>query len=212
MISLDIYSDPVCPWCYFGKVQLDRALAERPDHPFTIRWRPFQLNPDMPPGGYDRAAYLEAKFGGQSGAARAYAPVLETADRLGLAIDFAAIPRQPNTLDAHRLIHWAELEGRQPAVVAALFRAFFEECLDIGDRDTLCRIGTEAGMEAGMLARLFASDADSDRIAEADGEARRRGIQGVPCFIVGNQYALSGAQPTELWLQVIDELRAEAGA
>ncbi|MEL6610426.1 MAG: DsbA family protein, partial [Pseudomonadota bacterium] len=103
MIKLDIISDPICPWCYIGKTLLDEALKARPDHPFEMEWHPFQLNPDMPEGGMDRKEYLEAKFGGKEGAIRAYAPVLERAEAAGLKIDFAAIPRTPNTLDAHRL-------------------------------------------------------------------------------------------------------------
>ena len=119
MIRLDILSDPVCPWCYIGKAHLDRALEAHPNHPFSIEWHPFQLNPGMPEGGMDRATYLEAKFGGKAKAVEVYARVEEAARNAGLEIDFAHIPRIPNTLNAHRLIHWAGLEGRQAAVVAA---------------------------------------------------------------------------------------------
>jgi len=132
MITLDIFSDPICPWCHIGKARLDRALEARPDHPFRVEWHPFQLNPDMPAGGMDRAAYLEAKFGGRDGAVRAYAPVVAAAEEAGLALNLAAIARTPNTLDAHRLIHWAGIEGRQPPTVAALFQAYFEQSRDIG--------------------------------------------------------------------------------
>ena len=100
MIKLDIISDPICPWCYIGKAHLDRALEQRPDHPFTVEWHPFQLNPTMPKAGMDRREYLETKFGGKEGAVRAYAPVVETAERAGLKIDFEAMKRTPNTLDA----------------------------------------------------------------------------------------------------------------
>ena len=113
MIKLNIISDPICPWCYIGKTLLDRALESHPDHPFDIEWHPFQLNPDMPVEGMDRREYLETKFGGKDGALRAYAPVVERAEDAGLSIDFAAIERTPNTVNAHRLIHWAGLEGRQ---------------------------------------------------------------------------------------------------
>ena len=111
MVKLDIISDPICPWCYIGKTLLDQAMAQRPDHPFEIEWHPFELNPDMPAEGMDRRDYLETKFGGKEGAIRAYAPVLERAEAAGLTIDFAAIKRTPNTLDAHRLLHWAGIEG-----------------------------------------------------------------------------------------------------
>ena len=140
MIKLDILSDPICPWCFIGKANLDRALEQRPDHPFVIEWHPFQLNPDMPAEGMDRRAYLEAKFGGRDGAVRAYTPVLQAAERAGLTINFEGIARTPNTLDAHRLIHWAGLEGRQTAVVSALFRAYFVDGRDIGDSAVLADI------------------------------------------------------------------------
>ena len=212
MIKLDILSDPICPWCLIGKASLDAALAQRPDHPFTIEWHPFQLNPDMPVGGMDRREYLELKFGGKDGATRSYAPIVERAEAMGLKIDFAGIQRTPNTLNAHRLIHWAGLEARQGPVVDALFDAYFRQGLDIGDPSVLTSIAQTAGMDREVVTRLLASDSDAEMIAERDRNARARGVNGVPCFIVANQHALSGAQPTELWLQVIDELQEQQAA
>ena len=209
MIKLDILSDPICPWCHIGRANLFRALEARPGHGMALEWHPFQLNPDMPPEGMDRRTYLEAKFGGREGAVRAYAPVLEAAEAAGLEIDFAAIPRTPNTLDAHRLIHWAGLEGRQTPVVAALFRAYFEEGRDIGDRSVLADIAVGAEMERALVERLLASDADIAEIRARDAHARERGVTGVPTFVLANQHVLRGAQPTELWLQVIDEIAAQ---
>jgi predicted DsbA family dithiol-disulfide isomerase len=206
MIRLDIFSDPVCPWCLIGKTQLDRALAARPDHPFTIEWHPFQLNPEMPTGGMDRRAYLEAKFGGKMQAATVYARIDEAASAAGLALDLGAIARTPNTLDAHRLIHWAGLEGVQDAVVTALFAAYFMQGRDIGDHETLADIAAAAGMDRAVAARLLASDAERDAIAQRDAHARARGISGVPTFIVADTYVLTGAQPPDLWEQVIDEI------
>ncbi|HHC29644.1 MAG TPA: DsbA family oxidoreductase, partial [Rhodobacterales bacterium] len=105
MVKLVIFSDPICPWCYIGKSRLGRALESRPDHPFEIEWHPFMLNPDMPPGGMERRAYLEAKFGGKEGAVQAYLPVIDAAEKSGLTLNLDAIARTPSTLDAHRLIH-----------------------------------------------------------------------------------------------------------
>jgi len=141
MTRLDIFSDPVCPWCYIGKVLLDRALEAHPAHDFVIEWQPFQLNPDLPREGVDRASYLEAKFGGKARAAQVYARIEEAAQAAGLVIDFAAMKRMPNTLDAHRLIHWAGLEGRQAAMVAALFAAFFRDGRDIDRSGHPGRVG-----------------------------------------------------------------------
>ncbi len=209
MVKLDIISDPICPWCYIGKTLLDQALKERPDHPFTIEWHPFQLNPDMPPEGMDRRAYLERKFGGREGAVRAYAPVLERAEELGLDIDFAAIGRTPNTLDAHRLIHWAGIEGRQDPVAMALFRAYFNEGRDIGDKDVLADIADSAGLDAAVVRKLLDTDIDRDVIREKDEGFRQMGITAVPSFIVAGKHAVPGAQPRDLWLRVIDEINEQ---
>ncbi len=210
MITLDIYSDPVCPWCYIGKTALDRALEARPHHPFAVAWHPFQLNPDMPADGMDRADYLSMKFGGDDGVAAAYTPIVERAQAMGLKLDLPAITRQPNSLPAQALIHWAGLEGKQNAAVAALFRAYFTQGRDIGARDELLAIAAHIGMDRALVARLLDSGADRDTLAQADRDARARGIQGVPFFVVAGQHAVPGAQDTALWVQVIDELAEQA--
>ncbi|MEL6922234.1 MAG: DsbA family oxidoreductase [Pseudomonadota bacterium] len=209
-IKLDIMSDPICPWCYIGKAHLDRALEANPDHPFVIEWHPFQLNPDMPAEGMDRRAYLEGKFGGKEGAVRAYAPVVEHAEKAGLNINFEGMTRTPNTLDAHRLIHWAGIEGKQTAAVSALFKAYFVETRDIGDVEVLADIADGIGMDASVVLRLLNSDADRDALQARDAHSRKMGISSVPTFIVANQHAVPGAQPPDLWSKVIAELRAGA--
>ncbi|MDR7126490.1 DsbA family oxidoreductase [Pseudotabrizicola sp. 4114] len=210
MIKLDIFSDPVCPWCYIGKANLDRALESAPDHPFDIEWHPFQLNPGMPAEGVDRAEYLEAKFGGKAKAVEIYARVEQAARDAGLEIDFSTIPRMPNTLNAHRLIHWAGLEGRQTAIVSALFRGYWREGRDIGDAATLTDIAEAAGMDRALTERLLATDEDTEALKARDIHARQRGVTGVPCFIIGNQYVVSGAQPPQVWADVLAELRGSA--
>ena len=210
MIRLDIFSDPICPWCFIGKANLDRALEAHPDHPFAIEWHPFQLNPDMPPEGADRRSYLEAKFGGKQNAVSIYARVAEAAEAAGVAINFEAMNRVPNTLDAHRMIHWAGLEGRQSVMVSALFRAYFRDGKDIGDKATLAALAGDAGMDAALAARLLATDADRADIAARDAHARQRGVNAVPTFVISNQYVLSGAQPVDLWGKVIEDLVANA--
>ena len=207
MIKLDILSDPICPWCYIGKAYLDRALEAAGDHPFAIEWHPFQLNPDLPAGGMDRRSYLEAKFGGKEGAVRAYAPVVENAEKAGLKINFEGIARTPNTLDAHRLIHWAGIEQRQTPVVSALFKAYFVDGRDIGDKAVLAEIAGECGLDAAMMATLLEGEADADDIRARDAHARERGVTGVPTFVIANQHVLTGAQPPELWGKVIEDIR-----
>ncbi len=214
MIKLDILSDPICPWCHIGKAHLDRALETRTDSPFAVEWHPFQLNPDMPAGGMDRREYLEGKFGGRDNAARVYGRIAEAAAEAGIEMDFDAISRTPNTLDAHRMIHWASKDGRQTAVVSALFKAYFHDGRDIGDHDVLCGVAVEAGMDPDGVAtrRQLRSDADRDLTRARDALARERGVTGVPTFVVGNRHVLPGAQPPDMWLRVIEDLSEDAGA
>lgn len=209
MVKLDILSDPICPWCYIGKAHLDRALEAAGDHPFVIEWHPFQLNPDMPAEGMDRRTYLETKFGGKEGAVQAYLPVQQHADKAGLKIDLEGIKRTPNTLDAHRLIHWAGLEGKQTPMVSALFRAYFVEGGDIGDRDILADLADSVGLDASVIHRLLESDCDIQEIRDRDAAGREMGVTSVPTFIVGGKHAVPGAQPPELWAKVIAELQEQ---
>ncbi|MGJ8617431.1 MAG: DsbA family oxidoreductase [Sulfitobacter sp.] len=209
-IKLDIMSDPICPWCYIGKAHLDKALADHPGHPFVIEWHPFQLNPEMPAEGMDRRAYLEAKFGGKDGAVRAYAPVVEHAKAAGLTINFEAMKRTPNTLNAHRLIHWAGIEGRQIAAVSALFQAYFVDARDIGDVEVLADIADGIDLDAAVMTKLLQTDVDAQDIRDRDAHSRQMGITSVPTFIVGGKHAVPGAQPPELWAQVIAELSEQA--
>lgn len=203
MISVDIFADPVCPWCLIGKARLDRAMEARPGHGFALAWRPFQLNPTLPPEGMGRQDFLRARFGAE--ADNIHAPVLAAAQDAGVTLDLAAIQRMPNTTDAHRLLFWAGLEERQTRVMSALMRAYWREGRDIGDRDTLAEIAAESGMDRDMVARLLASDADRDTVAAAESHARERGVRAVPTFVIANQYVVAGAQSTDFWLKVIDE-------
>lgn len=205
MITLDIFADPVCPWCFIGKARLDRAFAERPGHPFVRAWQPFELNPTLPPEGMPRAQYLQAKFG-QDGAAQMHVRLLEIAEAEGYDFHPERVTHQPNTRDAHRLLHWAGIEGVQEAVMAALLDAHWREGLDIDDRAVLGEIAGAKGMERAVVERLLASDADRDTIAAKEEHARERGITAVPSAIVAGRHLVTGAQPTELWLKVIDEL------
>ncbi|MGF1501320.1 MAG: DsbA family oxidoreductase [Paracoccaceae bacterium] len=206
MIQLDIVSDPICPWCYIGKTKLDAAMAEAGDTPFDIRWRIFQLNPDMPADGMDRRTYLETKFGGPDRAAQVYGRIEAAAEEAGLQVAFDRIARTPNTLDAHRLIHWAGTTGHQQPVVDALFRRYFVDGDDISDRHVLADIAEGAGMDRSVVIELLAGDADRELLQEQDEAARRMGVTGVPCFIVDGRYVIQGAQNVETWRSVIAEL------
>lgn len=209
-IRLDIFSDPVCPWCYVGKANLDKALGQHPDHPFQIQWHPFQLNPEMPPEGVTKRAYLEEKFGGKARVDAVHDRLREAARSAGVDMDPDKPRRMPNTLNAHRLIHWAGIEGVQQAVVDALMRAYWVEGRDIGDLDTLADIAFESGMDRDATLRLLQSDADADDIQARDQDARHKGVNSVPTFLIAQQYVVSGAQPPETWEKVIAELAGRA--
>ena len=206
MVRLDIFSDPICPWCLIGKTLLDRALESRPAHPFAVEWHPFRLNPDMPREGVDRAGYYAAKFGGTEQAAAVTARIETAARHAGVEIELGRIPRVPDTTAAHCLIHWAGIEGVQGAAVSALFRAYFRDGRDIGDPEVLADLAAETGMVRRVVARMLAQDTDREMIAERDAAAREMGVSGVPLFLVAGRHAVSGAQPVSLWQQVIDEL------
>jgi predicted DsbA family dithiol-disulfide isomerase len=209
MIKLDIMSDPICPWCYIGKTQLDRALSTKLYHPFAIEWHPFQLNPDMPPEGMDRRAYLEGKFGGKAAAVQVYGNIETQAQALDLPINFAAMQRTPNTIDAHRLIHWAGLEQKQQVLIDALFAAYFCNGIDIGDPQALCDLAEKSGLKRDVIVRLLDSDADVQMIRDRDAHSRTMGVSAVPTFIIANQHAVPGAQPPEVWDSIIADLQSK---
>jgi predicted DsbA family dithiol-disulfide isomerase len=204
MVHIDIYSDPVCPWCFIGKRRLERTLAARDDIVATVAWRPFQLNPDMPPEGMDRINYLSSKFGGLERAAKFYDVIAEAGRSERVAFDFDAIRHTPNTLDAHRLIRFAGLHDRQGDVVEALFTAYFLQGEDIGDHGVLTRIAHTVGLDGHAVSAYLASDADRAEVAAEDLRARRMSIDAVPCFIIEGQYAISGAQEPEAFFPLLD--------
>lgn len=209
MIRLDIFSDPICPWCLVGKTHLERALADNPAHPFSIRWHPFQLNPNLPAEGVDKRSYLERAFGGAARVDAVHERLRETARAAGIALNPDLPQRIPNTLDSHRLIHWAAIEGVQGALVTALFDAYWMQGRDIGAKDVLADIAADAGMNRAATLRLLHSDADADDIRARDEDARQKGVTAVPTYLIAQTYVVSGAQPPEVWGEVIAELTSK---
>jgi predicted DsbA family dithiol-disulfide isomerase len=205
-MNIDIVSDVVCPWCYLGKRRLEKALEQAPQADLAIAWRPFRLNPDMPADGMDRRAYMRAKFGTDD-VVKVHQRLVDFGREIGIPFAFERITRAPNTLHAHRLIRYAGQHGDQHAAVEGLFRGYFVEGRDIGDRDTLAEIGAASGLDRAAVAAYLASDEDAAAIRAEDEYARQIGIQGVPCFIINQQYALSGAQPPEAFLEVFEVAR-----
>ena len=208
MIQLDIYSDPICPWCYIGKIHLERALKTLPENPFHIKWHPFQLNPEMPKNGMDRKKYLEQKFGSISGFASAYRPVIEHTKNFNIDLKLDKIQTTPNTMNAHRIINWAVLEDCQNKIVSELFKAYFVNGLDLGNNKILAKLASKYFMDEKSILRLLNSDNDISKIIDEDRTARRMGIKAVPMFIVADQYAVSGAQTADLWQTVVKDFQA----
>ena len=208
MIQLDIYSDPICPWCYIGTIHLERALETLNENPFNIKWHPFQLNPEMPKNGMDRKKYLEQKFGSISGFASAYRPVIEHTKNFNIDLKLDKIQTTPNTMNAHRIINWAVLEDCQNKIVSELFKAYFVNGLDLGNNNILAKLASKYFMDEKSILRLLNSDNDISKIIDADRTARRMGIKAVPMFIVADQYAVSGAQTADLWQTVVKDIQA----
>ena len=209
-MKIDIVADTVCPWCYIGKRRLERALAARPQPGLEIVWRPFFLNPDMASEGVDRAEYIARKFGGRDRANRIYATVAEAGASEDIAFRFDLIKRSPNTVNSHRLIHFAGMTERQDEVVEAVYRAYFVEGRDIGDMAVLAEIASDAGIPSAEALRYLQSGADREAIVGGDERARSLGVNGVPCFIIERKYAISGAQLPEVFHQVFDLVNQES--
>ncbi len=210
-ISIDVYSDVVCPWCYIGKRKLEQALVRLNEQNVSVvpTWRAFQLNPDMPAEGMARKEYVETKFGGPERAVQIYARVAAVGNELGLPFQFEKIQRQPNTINAHRLIRYVGNQGKQDAVVEALFRAFFIEIRDIGDVDTLSDIAASAGLNRDAAHEYLSSEDGAGAARHEDAVARQLGITGVPFFVFGGKYAVSGAQDADVLLQAWHEANRE---
>jgi predicted DsbA family dithiol-disulfide isomerase len=210
--QIDVISDVVCPWCYIGQRRLASALGRLPDDDSArrapIRWHPFQLNPDLPPAGVPRKAYLEDKFGGHERAAQIYARVGAAGATVGIDFAFDKIERQPNTRDAHRLIAWAQTYGDASDLVARLFRGYFIDGRGIGDHAVLAAIAGEAGLDPAAARAMLDSGEGADAIGVMDQRAREIGVQGVPFFIFNQHIAVSGAQEPDVLLDAIAQARA----
>jgi predicted DsbA family dithiol-disulfide isomerase len=206
-VKIEFIFDTVCPWCYVGKRRFERALTQRPGTRTEIVWRPFLLNPDIPPEGIDRRAYLDRKFGGPARVNRIHAAVAAAGAAEGIAFAFDRITRAPNTLNSHRMIRFAAGFGRQPEVVEALYHAYFVEGLDIGLVPTLVALGERLDLPGIELEEYLRSEADVSAVLNDNARAHRQGVNGVPCLILDGSYALAGAQEPDILLRLIDIAR-----
>ena len=207
-MQVAIVSDTICPWCYIGKRRFERARAGRPAD-LAVDWRPFQLNPDMPAEGVDRQRYMVAKFGSEQRVAEIFGAIEQAGESEGIQFAFDRMTRTPNTVDSHRLIEYAGQRGVQDPVVEALFHRYFEQGDDIGDCAVLEAAGVDGGLDEGEVRRFLAGSDGADHVRRESDAASRMGISGVPCFIFEGRYAVSGAQPPDVFERVF-ELAAAA--
>lgn len=206
-VRIDVVSDVVCPWCYLGKARLEEALRLVPEIHADVHWHPFQLDPTIPPEGMDRDAYMRRKFGDLDRLRGAHQRLEEAGREAGIAYRFDAQKRAANTLDAHRLVRWAGESGKEAWMVDRLFRLYFTEGADVGDRGVLADAAAEAGMDRTDIEARLASDRDRAAVQAEIAMWQRAGITGVPCFVLDRRYAVMGAQEPEA---IADALRQVA--
>lgn len=206
-MRLDIIFDTVCPWCFIGKQRFRRAVALRPGLGFDIRWRPFLLNPEIPPEGVDRSLYLERKFGSVYRIQRIYAATRAAGREEGIAFNFEAITRTPSSVNSHRLIQWAAGTDCQEALVERIFRAYFQEGADIGTIEVLARLAGEVGLPSAQAGDYLKGDRGMSEVEADNLRVRRLGVSGVPCFVFDDCYALSGAQEADMLARLMDIVR-----
>ena len=213
-VTVDVISDVVCPWCFIGQKRLDKAAAATPDVKVDIRWRPYQLDPTIPPQGLDRKQYMLAKFGSEARLKEIHDRIVPLGEADGIDFHFEDIKVAVNTIDAHRLIRWAASagDGVQHRITQALFSANFEKGENISDHDVLARIAGENGMDETVVRSLLASDADVDAVRAEIEQAQRMGVTGVPCFLLDGKYAVMGAQDADTLADAIRQVAAKSAA
>ncbi|NVN84656.1 MAG: DsbA family oxidoreductase [Rhodopseudomonas sp.] len=211
-LQIDIVSDVVCPWCYIGKRRIENALALVPDVPVEINWRPFFLNPWVPREGIGRDEYLTAKFGSVDAYKNIAGRVVDAAEQEGLSYHPELVRRQPNTIDCHRLIHWADPAGKSGAVKQRLMELYFRDGGDLTDTEVLVQAAADCGLDADDIRRRLATDEDVALISAQAKDASDKGISGVPTFVFAQKYAVSGAQDPDKLARAIRQISAEINA
>ncbi|MEH2475832.1 putative DsbA family dithiol-disulfide isomerase [Nitrobacteraceae bacterium AZCC 2161] len=211
-LQIDIVSDVVCPWCYIGKRRIENALALAPDVPVEVNWRPFFLNPWIPREGIDRSTYLETKFGSVDAYKGIAQRVVAAAGEEGLTYRPESVKRQPNTIDCHRLIHWADASGKSAEIKQRLMELYFRDGGDLTLSETLVQAAADVGLDADDIRKRLATDEDVDLISAQAKDASDKGISGVPTFVFAGKYAISGAQPADQLARAIRQVSAEVNA
>jgi predicted DsbA family dithiol-disulfide isomerase len=211
-LTIDIVSDVVCPWCYIGKRRIENALALVPDVPVQVNWRPFFLNAWVPREGISREDYLTTKFGSVEAYNGIAGRVVAAANEEGLVYRPDRVKRQPNTIDCHRLIHWAEADGRASEMKQRLMELYFRDGGDLTDTEVLVQAAADCGLDADDTRKRLATDEDVALVSEQAQGASDKGISGVPTYVLAQKYAVSGAQPPELLARAIRQVSAEVNA
>lgn len=209
-MQIDIVFDTVCPWCYVGRRRFERALKMRPNLKPHIRYRSFLLNPDLPPQGVDRREFLERKFGGSAQYERIIEALVFTGKSEGINFALDKIKRTPNSANSHRLVRLARTMNRQNEAVDALFSAYFERGIDIGNIEALVRLGEEIGLERGMTYAHLSTETDLNAVYTENARMHRLGITGVPCYIFNEGRAIAGAQEPEILVRMFDMALTES--
>jgi predicted DsbA family dithiol-disulfide isomerase len=210
-LTIEIYSDVVCPWCYIGKRRLERALDQlNGAAQARITWRPYQLNPTMPKDGMDRTTYLEAKFGSLDAFRQMEEHVLAAGATERIPFAFEKVVRTPNTFMAHRLMWHAEQQGCQDAVVESLFRGYFTEGADIGSVPVLGRLAGRAGLDAAAVESFLHSEEGATEVKAEEAAGHRLGIRGVPYFVLNGSISISGAQPPDIFVSAIRQAEKQS--
>ncbi|HEY0839865.1 MAG TPA: DsbA family oxidoreductase [Vulgatibacter sp.] len=211
-LRIDVISDCVCPWCYVGKRRLEEAMEATADRfEFTVNWRPFQLNPDMPAEGRDRRAYMREKFG-EERVAQMHEHLREVGEEAGIPFDFEKIAKSPNTREAHRLIWMAQELGLQSQMAEAVFAAYFVQGKDIGDLDVLVEIAEGVGLDGARIRSLLESDVGKEEVRQQLEEPLRAGITAVPFFVVEGKFGVAGAQPAKAFVDAFERAAREQDA
>ena len=210
-LRIEIYSDVVCPWCYIGKRRLERALDQLDGAaPARITWRPFQLNPTMPRDGMDRTTYLEAKFGSLDAFRQMEEHVLAAGAAERIPFAFEKVARTPNTFMAHRLIWYAEQQGRQDAAVESLFRGYFTEGVDIASVPVLSQLACRAGLDAAAVELFLQREEGATEVKADEAVGHRLDIRGVPYFVINGSISISGAQPPDIFVSAIRQAEKQS--
>jgi predicted DsbA family dithiol-disulfide isomerase len=211
-LTIDIVSDVVCPWCYIGKHRIEEALKQVTDVPVEVNWRPFFLNPWVPREGISREDYLTTKFGSVEAYKGIAGRVVAAAEQEGLSYRPELVARQPNTIDCHRLIHWAEAAGKSGEMKQRLMELYFRDGGDLTDFDVLVQAAVDCGLDADEVRRKLASDEDVALVSGNAQEAADKGISGVPTYVFAHKYAVSGAQDPQMLANAIRQVSAEINA